>query len=89
MFCAGFVSSFSIIFVSELGDKTFFIAALLAMRQGRTPVLVGGVAALALMTIISVGIGILFQKLPTVLANFPIEKFATALLVYFGVRTIK
>lgn len=84
----GFVSSFSIIFVSELGDKTFFIAALLAMRQGRTPVLVGGVSALALMTIISVGIGILFQKLPTVLANFPIEKFATALLVYFGVRTI-
>lgn len=32
----GFFAAFSLIFLSELGDKTFFIAALLAMRCGRT-----------------------------------------------------
>ena len=30
----GFTAAFALIFISELGDKTFFIAALLAMRMG-------------------------------------------------------
>lgn len=33
---SGFFAAFSLIFLSELGDKTFFIAALLAMKVGRT-----------------------------------------------------
>ena len=37
---SGFTAAFALIFVSELGDKTFFIAALLAMRLGRLRVLV-------------------------------------------------
>jgi hypothetical protein len=32
---SGFLAAFSLIFASELGDKTFFIAALLAMRMGK------------------------------------------------------
>lgn len=32
---SGFLAAFSLIFLSEMGDKTFFIAALLAMRLGR------------------------------------------------------
>ena len=32
---SGFLAAFSLIFLSEIGDKTFFIAALLAMRLGR------------------------------------------------------
>jgi hypothetical protein len=59
---AGFISAFSCIFVSELGDKTFFIAALLAMRRGRALVLAGATAALSVMTIISVAIGLVFHK---------------------------
>ena len=47
------------------GDKTFFIAALLAMRLGKLPVLIGGTSALAVMTIISVALGRIFQKIPT------------------------
>ena len=31
----GFAQAFSLIFVSELGDKTFFIAGLLAVKYGR------------------------------------------------------
>jgi putative Ca2+/H+ antiporter (TMEM165/GDT1 family) len=32
---SGFLAAFSLIFLSEMGDKTFFIAALLAMRLGK------------------------------------------------------
>ena len=32
---SGFLAAFSLILLSEVGDKTFFIAALLAMRLGR------------------------------------------------------
>lgn len=59
---AGFISAFSCIFVSELGDKTFFIAALLAMRRGRAVVLAGATSALGVMTIVSVAIGMVFHK---------------------------
>jgi putative Ca2+/H+ antiporter (TMEM165/GDT1 family) len=37
--------------LSELGDKTFFIAALLAMRCGKWISFVGSTAALAAMTV--------------------------------------
>ena len=41
----------SLIFLSELGDKTFFIAALLAMRCGKWISFIGSTAALAAMTV--------------------------------------
>jgi hypothetical protein len=34
-FVHAFLASFSVIIVSELGDKTFFIAAIMAMRNPR------------------------------------------------------
>lgn len=43
----------SLIFMSELGDKTFFIAALLAMRCGKWVSFIGSTAALAAMTVSS------------------------------------
>lgn len=39
----GFVQAFSLIFVSEIGDKTFFIAALLAAKFNRLVSFVGSV----------------------------------------------
>jgi hypothetical protein len=54
---SSFVPSFSLIFLSEIGDKTFFIAALLAARTSRLLTFAGCGAALALMTVISVIIG--------------------------------
>ena len=44
-----FTAGLLLITVSELGDKTFFIAALLAMRHSRRLTLVGVLAALAAM----------------------------------------
>lgn len=52
-----FTAGLLLVTVSELGDKTFFIAAVLAMRHARRWVFVGAIAALATMTILSVLLG--------------------------------
>ena len=88
---SGFTAAFALIFVSELGDKTFFIAALLAMRLGRFTALAGAVSALSLMSVISVVIGRAFQSIPsTINDSLPLgEYLAVSLLFFFGVRTLK
>lgn len=52
-FMHAFITSLSVIVVSELGDKTFFIAAIMAMRHPRAIVFAGAISALALMTVLS------------------------------------
>lgn len=61
---SAFTASLLLITISELGDKTFFIAAILAMRHARRWVLVGAVLALALMTVLSVLMGQVATFLP-------------------------
>lgn len=53
-FVEGAVSGFLLILFSELGDKTFFIALLLALRKPKGAVFAGTFGALAVMTVISV-----------------------------------
>lgn len=52
-FTHAFIASLSVIIVSELGDKTFFIAAIMAMRHSRIVVFTGAILALIVMTVIS------------------------------------
>lgn len=52
-FMHAFVASFSVIIVSELGDKTFFIAAIMAMKHPRITIFSGAIFALGLMTVLS------------------------------------
>ncbi|HEY9813044.1 MAG TPA: TMEM165/GDT1 family protein [Candidatus Sericytochromatia bacterium] len=59
-----FTAGLLLIMLSELGDKTFFIAMILAMRHSRRLVYIGVVAALAAMTIISVFVGQIISLLP-------------------------
>jgi len=61
----GFIQSFLIIFISEIGDKTFFIAGLLAAKYGRLISFTGSLSALAIMTIISTVLGQIFHAIPT------------------------
>jgi Ca2+/H+ antiporter, TMEM165/GDT1 family len=61
---AAFTAGLLLITVSELGDKTFFIAMILAMRHPRRWVFVGVVAALAVMTVLSVMLGQVAALLP-------------------------
>ncbi|XP_058100312.1 GDT1-like protein 1, chloroplastic [Magnolia sinica] len=91
----GFASAFLLIFFSELGDKTFFIAALLAARNSGAVVFIGTFGALAAMTIISVVLGRTFHYIDDILpfrfgeTDLPIDDIAAVcLLVYFGVSTL-
>lgn len=87
----GFVSAFLLIFFSEIGDKTFFIALLLALRRSKSLVFTGTFGALAVMTVISVGLGRFLHILDELVPNlgFPLDDaLAVALLVFFGVQTL-
>lgn len=88
---SGFLAAFSLIFLSEIGDKTFFIAALLAMKVGKWMSYLGSVAALVVMTIISVGIGAIFSRVPDALkSSIPVGELAgVALLVFFGIKALR
>ncbi|NEQ28385.1 MAG: TMEM165/GDT1 family protein [Microcoleus sp. SIO2G3] len=59
-----FTASLLLITISEIGDKSFFIAMLLSMRHKRRLVFAGVVAALAVMTVLSVLMGQIFRFLP-------------------------
>lgn len=87
----GFYQAFSLVFVSEIGDKTFFIAGLLAMKAGRFVSLVGSVSALAVMTVISVLIGQIFHAVPPGISQgIPLDDIAAVLaFAFFGVKTLK
>ncbi|CAL8256252.1 unnamed protein product [Merluccius merluccius] len=84
-FIHAFVASFSVIIVSELGDKTFFIAAIMAMRYNRLTVLVGAMLALGVMTCLSV----LFGYATTVIPRIYTYYVSTALFAIFGVRMLR
>ena len=89
----GFLSAFLLIFFSEIGDKTFFIAVLLATQQPKSSVFAGTFGALAVMTVISVAIGQVFHVAEESLAVFtsdvPWDDYlAVALLLVFGVQTL-
>ncbi|KAI4372621.1 hypothetical protein MLD38_010829 [Melastoma candidum] len=91
----GFASAFLLIFFSELGDKTFFIAALLAARNSAATVFTGTFGALAAMTVVSVVLGRTFHYVDEILpfrlgeTDLPIDDIAAVcLLVYFGVSTL-
>ncbi|MDX2271555.1 MAG: TMEM165/GDT1 family protein [Cyanobacteriota bacterium] len=60
----GFISALFLITISELGDKTFFIAMILATRLPRVWVFSGVITALALMTLISALLGQVLVWLP-------------------------
>lgn len=53
----GFVQAFVMIVVSEIGDKTFLIAAIMATRHSRMTVFAGAFASLVVMSILSAAMG--------------------------------
>ncbi|CAM9742985.1 unnamed protein product [Hapterophycus canaliculatus] len=88
---SGFFQAFSLVFVSEIGDKTFFIAALLAAKTSRLISFAGSVGALAVMTILAVLLGLAFHSVPSVFTSgLPVDDIiAAAAFLYFGINTLK
>jgi len=79
-----FTAGLLLITISELGDKTFFIAMILAMRYPRRWVLAGVVAALGTMTILSVLIGQIFSFLPPIYVHYA----GIILFLLFGTKLL-
>mmetsp|Transcript_61345 Transcript_61345/g.70308 ORF Transcript_61345/g.70308 Transcript_61345/m.70308 type:complete len:344 (-) Transcript_61345:390-1421(-) len=85
-FFESFVSSLSMILVSELGDKTFFIAALMAMKYPRLIIYIGAMGALALMTVLSAALG---WAAPLFLPKYYTTLVASVLFFVFGIKLVK
>ncbi|KAH9513966.1 hypothetical protein Btru_031859 [Bulinus truncatus] len=81
----GFIASISVIVVSELGDKTFFIAAIMAMTHSRMTVLMGALAALYFMTILSAMVGYATTVIPRALTYY----VSSALFAIFGLKMLR
>lgn len=79
-----FTAGLLLITVSELGDKTFFIAVILAMRHSRRLVFAGVLAALAAMTILSVLLGHAVSFLPKTYIHYA----EIALFIGFGLKLL-
>lgn len=86
----GFVQGFSLIFASEIGDKTFFIAALLAAKFSRVLSFIGATTSLSVVTLISVALGLFFQTVSTpVIQGVPLNDIiAITAFAYFGIVTL-
>jgi Ca2+/H+ antiporter, TMEM165/GDT1 family len=81
---AGFSQSLVAVTAAELGDKTFFITMILAMRHPRRWVFVGAYGALIAMTVLSVGFGQAAAQLPP---NF-VKIAAVILFLGFGLKLL-
>ncbi|KAH3829904.1 transmembrane protein 165-like [Dreissena polymorpha] len=84
-FLHGFIASLSMIIVSELGDKTFFIAAIMAMRHSRATVLAGALGALVVMTFLSAMLGFATTIIPRKVTHYA----SSILFAVFGLKMLK
>ncbi|GAV59172.1 UPF0016 domain-containing protein [Cephalotus follicularis] len=81
----GFTKSLAMTVLSEIGDKTFFAAAILAMRHPRRLVLSGCLAALVVMTILSAVVG---WAAPNLISRKWTHHITTLLFLGFGVWSL-
>lgn len=73
------------ILFSEIGDKTFIVAALMAMRHPRMVVFSAAFAAMIVMTVLSAVLG---HVLPTLIPKSVTSFLAAALFLVFGVKML-
>jgi putative Ca2+/H+ antiporter (TMEM165/GDT1 family) len=77
------LQSFAMIIFSEIGDKTFLIAAILAMRHPRIVVFAGALSSLIVMSILSAAMG---HLLPTLIPKQWTQIAAAVLFLVFGTK---
>ncbi|KAG1674924.1 hypothetical protein FOA52_014717 [Chlamydomonas sp. UWO 241] len=84
-FGSGFAKSAGVILASEIGDKTFFIAAIMAMRNPRVTVFAAAISALAVMTVLSAALG---WAAPNLISKTYTHYACTALFFFFGLKSL-
>jgi putative Ca2+/H+ antiporter (TMEM165/GDT1 family) len=82
---AAFGSGLTAITLAELGDKTFFVALILAARHRGRWVFTGAFAALAAVTLLSLGVGYGLREL---LPSWLVPWLAAALFLGFGLKLL-
>ena len=85
-FTRAFGESFMVILATEVGDRTFFIAAIMAMRHSRLVVWSGAAAALVVMTVLSTLVG---HVAPLLISRTYTQYAAAALFLFFGVKMLR
>ena len=86
----GFMMTLSTVILSEIFDKSFFVTMLLSIRYktSKISVCLGAIAALALVTALSVFVGHLCSA--RLVASTPYLSWASAgLLAFFGVQSLR
>lgn len=81
-----FFVAISMIVVSEIGDKTFLIAALMAMRHNRMIVFLGSISSLFIMTILA---GVFGQAFTSFIPKRFIHLSASVLFFVFGYKILQ
>merc|ERR1719245_301971 len=84
-FAHAFIATLSVIIVSELGDKTFFIAAIMAMRHARATVFSGAIAALGVMHVMSALFGYAITVVPRLYTYY----LSSFLFAVFGLKMLR
>jgi len=82
---AAFGSSLTAITLAELGDKTFFMALILAVRHSARLVFLGAFAALAAVTLLSLAVGYGLREL---LPQGVVPWLAALLFLGFGLKLL-
>ncbi|MBE9055591.1 TMEM165/GDT1 family protein [Sphaerospermopsis sp. LEGE 08334] len=82
-----FTAGLLLITISELGDKTFFIAVILSMQHSRKIVFAGVTAALAAMTVLSVIFGQILSAL-TQGSEIYVHYAKIVLFIAFGLKLL-
>ncbi|KAI8143701.1 hypothetical protein BJV82DRAFT_609111 [Fennellomyces sp. T-0311] len=77
--------SLLMIIVSEIGDKTFLIAAIMAMKHSRFVVFSAAFSSLALMSVLSAFLG---HVVPNLIPKAYTDVLAALLFLFFGARMI-
>ena len=85
-FAQGLGKALAVIVLSEIGDKTFFIAALMAMKRRRVDVFLGAWSALFAMTALSACAGTATAR---ALSPAVTKRAATGLFFAFGARGVR
>nr|ODO01165.1 vacuolar protein [Cryptococcus depauperatus CBS 7855] len=82
----GFFQAFIMIVVSEIGDKTFLIAAIMATRHPRMTVFSGAFMSLVIMSILSAALGrVILGLIPKAWTLWA----ASLLFIVFGVKMLQ
>ncbi|XP_074602803.1 GDT1-like protein sll0615 [Brevipalpus obovatus] len=81
---AGFTSTILVILASELGDKTFFLTTVMAMKHNKQSVFLGAFSATVILIALTIILGLATSFIPKKITHY----VAVFLFIVFGIQMI-